>query len=134
MKRLVLSLALLVHANLAFAETPLQVTVPNGQAPDDPNVNGIRISLFHGKNESVRGVEKWPTNVERCYGYWRTVGTDCGICMAVCPFSHRDNPFHGLVRSVVRHARWTHRPAVWFDDLVYGRRWNPAGGESVKQA
>jgi hypothetical protein len=57
MKRVILALALLIHANLAFAEVPVQLSVPNGRAPDDPNVNGIRISLFHGRNESVRGVD-----------------------------------------------------------------------------
>ena len=91
-------------------------------------------ALSVGEKEPIRGVAKWPTNVERCYGYWRTVGTDCGICMAVCPFSHRDNAFHGLVRGMVRRAHWTHRPAVWFDDLVYGRRWNPRAGSGVQRA
>lgn len=76
---------------------------------------------------------KWPTNVERCYAYWRSEGTDCGICMAVCPFSHRDNVFHGLVRGMVRRAARTHRAARWFDDRVYGRRWNPAGGAGVQE-
>jgi reductive dehalogenase len=88
-------------------------------------------ALSLGDKEHVRGVFKWPTNVERCYAYWRSVGTDCGICMAVCPFSHRDNAFHGLVRGMVRRAPWTHRAALWFDDRVYGRRWNPARGNGV---
>jgi len=56
-KRLVLVLALLIHASLAFAEAPLQFAVSTGRVPDDPNVNGIRVSLFHGKNESVRGLD-----------------------------------------------------------------------------
>jgi ferredoxin len=75
------------------------------------------------EKENVRGVWKWPTRVESCYAYWRTLGTDCGICMAVCPFSHPDNWFHNLVRSMVRHLPWTHRAALFFDDLIYGRRW-----------
>ena len=57
MKPLILFLVVLVHASLAFAETPIQLTVPGGRAPDDPNVNGIRISLLHGSNESVRGLD-----------------------------------------------------------------------------
>jgi ferredoxin len=90
-------------------------------------------ALSTGDKEMVRGVAKWPTHVERCYSYWRTVGTDCGICMAVCPFSHRDNAFHRLVREMVRRAPWAHRMAVWFDDLVYGRAWNPEGRARVKR-
>ncbi len=59
MKRLIpiLLLSLLVQAGTALAETPLQITVPGGRAPDDPNVNGIRLSLFHGRNDSVRGLD-----------------------------------------------------------------------------
>ena len=90
-------------------------------------------ALSLGEKEEVRGVSKWPTNVERCYAYWRSVGTDCGICMAVCPFSHRDNAFHGLVRRMVSRAPWTHRAALWFDDRIYGRRWNPTRGVGVQE-
>ena len=72
----------------------------------------------------VRGVAKWPTLGERCYGYWRQVGTDCGICMAVCPFSHRDTRVHSLVRGLVRRAPWLAPVLVRADDLVYGREWH----------
>ena len=41
----------------ALAEAPLQITVPGARAPDDPKVNGIRLSFFHGRNESVRGLD-----------------------------------------------------------------------------
>jgi reductive dehalogenase len=91
-------------------------------------------ALSLGEKEDVRGFSKWPTNVERCYGYWRSVGTDCGICMAVCPFSHRDNWFHQIVRQMVRRAPWTHQMALWFDDRIYGRRWNPRRGAGVQEA
>jgi ferredoxin len=90
-------------------------------------------ALSLGEKEDVRGVSKWPTSVERCYAYWRSMGTDCGICMAVCPFSHRDNAFHGLVRAMVRRAPWTHRVALWFDDRIYGREWNPPSGSGVQE-
>jgi hypothetical protein len=56
-KRLVVVLALLAHANLAFAEAPLQFAVGTGRVPDDPNVNGIRLSFLQGVNESVRGLD-----------------------------------------------------------------------------
>jgi reductive dehalogenase len=81
-------------------------------------------ALSTGGKEEVRGVPKWPTNVERCYSYWRTVGTDCGICMAVCPYSHPNNWFHNSVRWMVRTSPWIHRIALFFDDLFYGRKWN----------
>ncbi len=71
----------------------------------------------------VNGISKWPTKIEQCYSYWRQIGTDCGICMAVCPFSHRNNRFHNLVRWLIMKFGWSHRPALFFDDLIYGRRW-----------
>jgi reductive dehalogenase len=79
-------------------------------------------ALSRGGREVVRGVPKWPTNVERCMAYWRRVGTDCGICMAVCPFSHGNNAFHNFVRFLVRRLPWLDRPLRWMDDLFYGRR------------
>ncbi len=79
--------------------------------------------LETGARHRVLGVEKWPTAVERCYRYWRQVGTDCGVCMAACPFSHRDNLLHNAVRWMVRRLPWSHRLLVWGDALLYGRRW-----------
>lgn len=29
----------------------------------------------------------WTVNVETCYEKWRYLGTDCGMCISVCPFS-----------------------------------------------
>jgi ferredoxin len=78
---------------------------------------GQRVAVDHG-------VVKWPTLSERCYGHWRQVGTDCGICMAVCPFSHRDTRVHNLVRGLVTRAAWLAPALVRADDLVYGREWH----------
>lgn len=85
-------------------------------------------ALSSGDKEWVRGVSRWPTHVERCYAYWRVTGTDCGVCMAVCPFSHRDSAFHNLVRAAVRRCEWLHGVARWCDDLLYGRRWRSLAG------
>ncbi len=57
MKRMVLCFVLLFTANIASAEVSFQFTAPNHQSPRDPNVNGMRFSLLHGKNESVRGFD-----------------------------------------------------------------------------
>jgi reductive dehalogenase len=85
-------------------------------------------ALSGGDKERIRGVSKWPTHVERCYGYWRVSGTDCGVCMAVCPFSHRNGWFHNLVRAAIRRFDWLHGFALWCDDLLYGRRWRNLDG------
>jgi reductive dehalogenase len=68
------------------------------------------------------GVEKWQTDQERCYGFWRVQGTDCGICMKVCPFAHPNTLLHNLVRHAVRQNALARRLALWADDLFYGRR------------
>ena len=57
MKRMILCFVLLVYANMASAETPFQFAAPNHQSPRDPNVNGVRFSILHGKNESIRGLD-----------------------------------------------------------------------------
>jgi hypothetical protein len=56
-QRLILILSLLVSSQAALAETPFQFAAPNLRAPDDPNVSGVRFTVIHGVNQSVRGVD-----------------------------------------------------------------------------
>lgn len=35
----------------------------------------------------IDGVERWQTEQELCFRKWMDLGTDCGLCMAICPFS-----------------------------------------------
>jgi len=84
-------------------------------------------ALELGDQREILGVKKWPTDAERCYRYWRQVGTDCGVCMAACPFSHRNNAVHNLVRWMVRRMPWSHKLLVWGDGVMYGRKWKAKG-------
>ncbi len=84
-------------------------------------------ALSVNNKSSVRGIEKWTTNVENCYSLWRFYGTDCGICMAVCPFSHRNNWFHFLIRKVVKFLPIFNKTLLFFDDLIYGKKWSIKG-------
>ena len=34
------------------------------------------------------GILRWKINAEECYRRWRSLGTDCGICIANCPFTY----------------------------------------------
>jgi reductive dehalogenase len=79
-------------------------------------------AIPRGDRETVRGVEKWPLNVERCIHYWRRIGTDCGLCMKVCPFSHPPTLVHNLVRAGVRRSSFARTVSAWGDDLFYGRK------------
>jgi len=78
-------------------------------------------AISKGPRRVVAGVEKWQSRDDTCYRHWRAVGTDCAVCVKVCPFSHPANPAHDLVRWVIGRNGLTRRLALWGDDLCYGR-------------
>jgi reductive dehalogenase len=82
-------------------------------------------SIPNGDMKNIDGVERWRIDADSCYQYWCISGTDCGRCMAVCPFSHRNNLFHNIIRFMIRHSRLFARFAYHADDLIYGRRPKP---------
>jgi ferredoxin len=53
---------------------------------------------FDGRS-TIDGVKRWKIDSEACYTLWTKLGTDCGRCVAVCPYSHPDNLLHDLVRA-----------------------------------
>jgi len=75
-----------------------------------------------GPKTDVRGVMKWPLNIEKCLHYWRLVGTDCGLCMKVCPFSHPGALVHDLARAGIKRSAFARQVSAWGDDLFYGRK------------
>ncbi len=52
-----LTLALLLFTHPAFAEVAFQFAVPNFRAPDSASVNGVRLSIIHGKNTTQKGLD-----------------------------------------------------------------------------
>ncbi|MCM1566845.1 MAG: reductive dehalogenase [Dehalobacter sp. 4CP] len=66
------------------------------------------------------GVKKWAMDCEKCLSQWAEVGTDCGICIKVCPYNKSDEWHHDLVRLGTRTPA---RPVLrFFDDLFgYGK-------------
>ena len=74
-----------------------------------------------GDKKNVRGVEKWFINQEACYTYWRKSGTDCAVCMNVCPYSKPNTFVHNSVRFAAQQSRGARRVAQWADDFFYGR-------------
>lgn len=79
-------------------------------------------SIAHGEKTVHLGVEKWQSDQESCYRFWRHQGSDCSICIRVCPYSHPATPLHNVVRWAVRRNSLAQRVALWGDDLFYGRR------------
>jgi len=68
------------------------------------------------------GVEKWQSDQDSCYRFWRKQGTDCAICIRVCPYSYPQAPIHSLVRWLVRRNNFARRMAMLGDRFFYGRR------------
>ncbi len=71
------------------------------------------------------GTLRWKIDPERCYTYWTKIGTDCGRCMAVCPYSHADNLLHNLIRYGVDRSANFRKAAIKLDDLIYGNKPKP---------
>ncbi|TKG93783.1 4Fe-4S dicluster domain-containing protein [Puteibacter caeruleilacunae] len=82
-------------------------------------------SIPFGDQERINGTYRWQINSESCFAYWCTVGTDCGRCMAVCPYSHPNNLLHNIVRWGIKNFRNFRRFALWMDDFFYGRKPKP---------
>ena len=88
-------------------------------------VNCPPSAIEKGTSTNVRGAHKWPLDVMKCLHYWRVAGTDCGLCMKVCPFSHPPTLVHNLVRMGIKRSAIARSVSVWGDDLLYGRRHIP---------
>ncbi|HDN05258.1 MAG TPA: 4Fe-4S dicluster domain-containing protein [Chloroflexi bacterium] len=78
-------------------------------------------SIPKGEREISNGVLRWKINPESCYHYWTIAGTDCGRCLAVCPYSHPDNLLHNLVRWGIRRSGNFRKVALLLDDFFYGK-------------
>ena len=44
-------------------------------------------STTQPNRSAIKGVMKWTSDAERCFGYWVKLASDCAICMRVCPFN-----------------------------------------------
>jgi reductive dehalogenase len=73
-----------------------------------------------GDRQEIDGVLRWRINADLCFRYWNATGSDCGRCMAVCPYSRPDVLAHNVVRWAVRRSGAARRAAVWLDGVFYG--------------
>jgi len=88
-------------------------------------VNCPTASIDMGEKAVHNGVEKWLSDQDNCYRFWRMQGTDCAICLKVCPYSHPKAPMHDIIRWLVRRNNITHRLAYMGNEFFYGRRPKP---------
>jgi reductive dehalogenase len=69
----------------------------------------------------INGVKRWQINSDTCFNFWCKSGTDCGRCMATCPYSHPDNLLHNIIRYGIRNNFIFRKLALYLDDYFYGK-------------
>jgi reductive dehalogenase len=79
-------------------------------------------SIPRGAAEEFNGTLRWGINAETCHDYWAKVGTDCNICMRVCPWSHDKTFPHRVITEAVSRNKNARRLFLKMDDLFYGRK------------
>jgi len=79
-------------------------------------------AIPEGEREEVNGYLKWQVSQEDCFRYWRRAGTDCGLCIAVCPYGKPATFYHRMMRLACTANPLARRVAHRLDDLFYGRR------------
>jgi reductive dehalogenase len=82
-------------------------------------------SIPLGEKMVHNGSLKWKLNEDNCFEYWSKAGTDCCICMAVCPFSRPATPLHNTVRWFVARSRLAQILFPLMDNYLYGKKWRP---------
>jgi len=82
-------------------------------------------SILFGDKVMHKGALKWKLNENTCFDYWSKVGTDCSICMAVCPYSRPNTLLHKVVRWFVARSPIAQRVFPYIDNLLYGKKWRP---------
>jgi ferredoxin len=78
-------------------------------------------AIPYGDKSEENGVLKWVLDREECYRFWRKAGTDCAVCISVCPFSKPNNSFHNLIRGVAERSSFAQSFSIRADDFFYGR-------------
>jgi reductive dehalogenase len=79
-------------------------------------------SISKDREPVSRGFRHWSINQETCFSYWKNIGTDCGFCIGVCPYTKPDTFLHKLVRFYISRNPINQRIALFMDDLFYGRK------------
>lgn len=80
-------------------------------------------SISTGDKTIFNGVEKWKLDEDSCFEYWGKAGTDCSICMGVCPFSRPNRSIHRLVRWLLARSPLARRFFPYIDNVIYGKKW-----------
>jgi len=82
-------------------------------------------SIPMGDPFEVNGTVRWKLKAETCFDYWGKVGTDCNVCMRVCPWSHANTFPHKIIRTLIARNRLSRRVFSLMDDIFYGKKPKP---------
>ncbi len=83
---------------------------------------------IHNKS-NVIGIKKWTVDGEKCFNIWANQGTECGICIRVCPYnkSHEtflDRVYYKFFKKLAFSP--AKKLALWLDNkLGFGKRKTP---------
>ena len=122
-----------VRLGVVTTDLPL---VPDQRSDDTSAIDFCRIcrkcavncpsrAIPRGDRLEIDGALRWRIDADSCFRYWNVIGTDCGRCMAVCPYSHPNNVAHNAVRWAIARSGVARRAALWMDDTFYGRKPSP---------
>ena len=120
------------RVRIAVVTTDLELT-PDEGLPDESMIDFCTIcgkcaencppkAISFDDRVEIDGALRWQIDSDLCFRYWSAVGTDCGRCMNVCPYSHPDTFYHNLIRWGNRRSGLFRRVALQMDDLFYGKR------------
>lgn len=65
---------------------------PRAISPGEPTAEILNRS-------NLVGVRKWQLDAEKCFKYWTNIGSDCGVCIRICPYNK------DFSRPIMRLAR-----------------------------
>lgn len=82
-------------------------------------------SIPLGPKSVVKGTSRWMLNNETCHDYWGKVGTDCCICMSICPYSRPNRSIHKLAKWMIKRSSLASKALPHLDNFVYGKKWKP---------
>lgn len=77
-------------------------------------------SIPGGEKTVVNNIQRWKLNGDTCNAWWCRIGTDCSICMAVCPWSHPNTLTHKLSKALAVRSSVVRRLLIWAEKLFYG--------------
>lgn len=120
------------RARIAVVTTNLEL-IPNKYQKDHAVIDFCRMckkcadccpsqSIPADDPKEIDGVKRWKIDSESCFAFWCKVGTDCGRCIAVCPYSHPDHSLHKITRWGIRYSKAFRYLAVHLDDYFYGKK------------